>query len=104
MMPGKVDEGLDATLEKINMILEESDDTLESHCFTIDHWCVVVGAEEIKGRQIKNYIIEKKDTTLYHDNDQYLVHFLLSDAEMEEKFNNLLFHRIIKGLKDKNMI
>jgi hypothetical protein len=54
------------------MMLEASTETLESHSFTTDHWCVFAGAEEREGRQIHNFVIEKEETTLSHEDDQYL--------------------------------
>jgi hypothetical protein len=104
MMPGEADERLDVALEQIKMMLEASTETSESHSFTIDHWCVFAGTEERKGRQIHNSVIEKEETTLSHEDDQYLDHFLLSDADMEEQLQELVVAKTRKRLKDNTLI
>ena len=72
------------------MILGTSIETSESHSFTTNNWFVFVGTEESEGIQIHNYVLEK-ETTLSHEYDQYLNHFVLSDAWMEEQLQELVF-------------
>jgi len=83
-MPGEANEEFDVALEYSKMILEASTKNLESSSCKTNYCCVFAGVKERKGRQIQNYIIEKEEKTLSHDDEHYLYHFLLSDVEMEQ--------------------
>jgi hypothetical protein len=84
MMLGETYERLDVALEHSKMMLEASTKTPESHGFKTDYWCVFAGVEESEGIHNQRYVIKKEETTLSHEDDQYLDHFLSSDVDMEE--------------------
>jgi hypothetical protein len=85
MMTREAYEEIDATLEHIKMMMEASTETSESHGFKTDHWCVFASVEEREGIHIQRYLIEEEEV-----DDQCVSHFLLSDTEMEEKFQVLV--------------
>jgi hypothetical protein len=70
MMLEEEDEILDVALEQSKMILGISTKTLESRSFTTGHWFLFSSDEERKCKKIHNFVIEKEDTTLSHDDDQ----------------------------------
>jgi hypothetical protein len=73
-----------------DVLTEEANEAKEPYVFKYDILCMFAGTEEREGRQIHNSVIEKEETTLSHEDDQYLDHFLLSDAEMEEQLQELV--------------
>jgi hypothetical protein len=64
-----------------DVLKEDSNEAKDPYDFKTDYWCVFTCAKESEGRQNQRSVIMKEETTLSHEHDKDLDHFLPSDAE-----------------------